>query len=42
MGVIAKNTKDYISFSVSVKVGKYIDKNGQEKPKFRNRPKIGR
>ena len=33
MGVIAKNTKDYISFSVSVKVGKYIDKNGQEKPK---------
>ena len=33
MGVIAKNTKDYISFSVSVEVGKYIDKNGQEKPK---------
>ena len=33
MGVIAKNTKDYISFLVSVEVGKYIDKNGQEKPK---------
>ena len=33
MGVIAKNTKDYISFSVSVEVGKYIDKNSQEKPK---------
>ena len=25
MGVIAKNTEDYISFSVSVEVGKYID-----------------
>ena len=33
MGVIAKNIKDYISFSVSVEVGNYIDKNGQEKPK---------
>ena len=33
MGVIAKNTEDYISFSVSVEVGKYIDKNSQEKPK---------
>ena len=33
MGVIAKNTKDYMSFSISVEVGKYIDKNGQEKPK---------
>ena len=30
MDVIAKNTEDYISFSVSVEVGKYIDKNGEE------------
>ena len=33
MGVIAKNTEDYISFSVNVEVDKYIDKNGEEKPK---------
>ena len=33
MGVIAKNTEDYISFSVSIEVGKYIDKNGQEQSK---------
>ena len=33
MGVIAKNTEDYISFSVSVEVGKYINKNGEEKSK---------
>ena len=33
MGIIAKNTEDYISFSVSVEVGKYIDKNGEEKSK---------
>ena len=33
MGVITKNTKDYMSFSVSIEVGKYIDKNGEEKPK---------
>ena len=33
MGVIAKNTEDYISFSVKVDVDKYIDKNGEEKPK---------
>ena len=33
MGVIAKNTKDYISFSVNVEVDKYIDKNGEEKKK---------
>ena len=33
MGVIAKNTEDYISFSVNVEVGKYIDKNGEEHPK---------
>ena len=31
MGVIAKNKEDYISFSVSVEVSKYIDKNGEEK-----------
>ena len=33
MGVIAKNTEDYISFSVNVKVDKYIDKNGEERSK---------
>ena len=31
MRVIAKNTEDYISFSVDVAVDKYIDKNGIEK-----------
>ena len=30
MGVIAKNTEDYISFSVNIEVDKYIDKNGEE------------
>ena len=30
MGVIAKNTEDYISFSIKVEVNKYIDKNGNE------------
>ena len=33
MGVIAKNKEDYISFSVSVEVDKYIDKNGEERSK---------
>ena len=33
MGVIAKNKEDYISFSISVEVDKYIDKNGEEKSK---------
>ena len=33
MGVIAKNTEDYISFSVIVEVDKYIDKNGEERSK---------
>ena len=28
--VIAKNTEDYISFSVNVEVDKYTDKNGEE------------
>ena len=31
IGVIAKNTKDYISFSINVEVDKYIDKNGGER-----------
>ena len=30
IGVIAKNTEDYISFSIKVEVGKYVDKNGEE------------
>ena len=34
IGVIVKNTEDYISFSVSVAVDKYIDKNGEEKDKL--------
>ena len=33
MGVIAKNTEDYISFSIKVEVGKYVDKNGEERSK---------
>ena len=33
MGVIAKNTGDYISFSIKVEVDKYIDKNGNEQTK---------
>ena len=33
MGVIAKNTEDYISFSIKVEVDKYLDKNGEEKYK---------
>ena len=31
--VIAKKTEDYISFSINIEVDKYIDKNGEEKPK---------
>ena len=30
MGVIAKNTEDYISFLVNIEVDKYINKNGEE------------
>ena len=30
MGVIAKNTEDYISLSIKVEVDKYIDKDGNE------------
>ena len=33
MGVIAKNTKDYIPFSIKVEVDKYIDKEGNERMK---------
>ena len=33
MGIIAKNTEDYISFSVKVEVDKYIDKNGDKRTK---------
>ena len=33
MGVIAKNTEDYISFSIKVEVDMYVDKNGEEKYK---------
>ena len=31
MGVIAKNTEDYISFSIKVEVDKYVDKEGNER-----------
>ena len=31
MGVIAKNTEDYISFSIKVEVDKYIDKDGNQR-----------
>ena len=33
MGVIAKNTEDYISFSIKVEVNKYVDKEGNERTK---------
>ena len=33
MGVIAKNTEDYISFSIKVEVDKYVDKEGNESMK---------
>ena len=33
MRVIAKNTEDYISFSINVEVDKYTDKNGEERSK---------
>ena len=41
MNVIAKNTEDYISFSINVEVDKYIDKNGNE-PSKGNGTKIHR
>ena len=33
MGVIAKNTEDYISFSANIEVDKYTNKNGEERSK---------
>ena len=33
MGVIAKNKEDYITFSISIEVDKYVDKNGEERSK---------
>ena len=33
MCVIAKNTEDYVSFFIKVEVGKYVDKNGEERSK---------
>ena len=33
MGIIAKNTEDYISFSIKFEVDKYINKNGNERTK---------
>ena len=33
MGVIAKNKEDYITFSISVEVDEYIDKDGEERSK---------
>ena len=30
IGVIAKNTEDYISFSIKVEVSRYVDKFGEE------------
>ena len=33
IGVIAKNTEDYISFSIKVEVDRYIDENGIERLK---------
>ena len=33
MNVIAKNTEDYISFSIKVEVDKYVDKEGNERTK---------
>ena len=33
MGVIAKNTEDYISFSIKAEVDKYFDKEGNERTK---------
>ena len=33
MGVIAKNTEDYISFSIKVEVNKYINKDGNKRTK---------
>ena len=34
IGVIAKNKEDYITFLVNVTIGKYINKEGNEKDKL--------
>ena len=33
MGVIAKNVEDYISFSIKVEIDKYVNKEGNERPR---------
>ena len=33
MGVFAKNKEDYITFLISIEVYKYVDRNGEERPK---------
>ena len=33
MGVIAKTVEDYILFSIKVEVDKYVDRDGNERPK---------
>ena len=33
LGVIAKNVEDYISFSIKVEVDKYVDRDGNERPR---------
>ena len=33
MGVTAKNVEDYISFSIKVEVDKYVDREGNERPR---------
>ena len=33
MGIIAKNIEDYISFSTKVEVDKYVDREGNERPR---------
>ena len=33
MGVIAKNVEGYISFSIKVEVDKYVDRDGNERPR---------
>ena len=33
MGVIAKNVEDYISFSIKVEIDKYVDTDGNERPR---------
>ena len=42
MGVITKTKEDYITFSISVEVGKYIDKGGEVLEDQGNRTQIHR